>query len=291
MALFWAGLGVGLLLAVALAYAGAMLGAAMFFVSPVRIVQWYSPAMSGVPQKDFEVLTEDGVAIRGWTVEAPGDIIVLFVHGYMMNRCEFAPYAPMLTEHGVSTVYFDTRAHGRSGGRKVGIGFTEQADVRAVIEHLRQHFPGKRFVLVGSSMGSVASIYACQDLPDDVAGLILDAPYSTLTEAVKGWWSFCGYPHLAPLLGPVAPIGARLAGLKLDQVRPIDTVSQLKGLPVLLLTGDRDPIATPERIHEMARRIGPTAQVHVFADCTHGQIRAKYAKEFRFMLQDFIASL
>jgi pimeloyl-ACP methyl ester carboxylesterase len=280
-----------LLFAVALAYVGAIVGAAAFFVSPVRIVQWYSPSMNGIPQEDFEVITQDGVPIRGWTVEGTEHIILVFTHGYMMNRCEFAPYAQMFHELGVGSVYFDTRGHGRSGGKRVGIGFTEQADVTAVLGHLRTRFPAKKFVLVGSSMGSVASIYTALCRPEDVVGLVLDAPYPTLHEAVDGWWSFCGYPHLAPFLAPIAPIGSRMAGIPLRSVRPIDEVGKLQGLSVLLLTGTRDPIAKPERIHEMARRIGPTAKVHVFEDCTHGQIRAKYAHEFRFLLQDFIKSL
>lgn len=136
---------------------------------------------------------------------------------------------------------------------------------------------------------SKASVYAIRWNDEDPKPK--PAPYSTLREAVDGWWSFCGYPQAAPFLAPVAPIGSKLAGLKLDEVRPIDVVAQLQGLPVLLLTGDRDPIATPERIQEMARRIGPTATVHIFPECTHGQIRAKYAAEFRSMLLNFTSSV
>ncbi|MES1147426.1 MAG: alpha/beta fold hydrolase, partial [bacterium] len=185
----------------------------------------------------------------------------------------------------------DTRAHGRSGGELVGIGYSEQKDVRAVLAMLRQRYPDKKFVLVGSSMGSVACLYTARYQPLDVQGMVLDAPYATLADAVKGWWAFCGIRSLALLLGPVAGIGSRMAGINLAEVRPIDLMDNMNGTKILLLTGDRDPIATPINIESMSKKAGKNSSFHVFKECTHGQIRAKYAYEFRDLLDRFLVEL
>lgn len=289
--LFGLGMVAGAGMVVVGSYFAALYLVARFSVKPIRIVQWYSPAMSGLPQEDFEAVTDDGVTIDGWLVPADGPTVLVFVHGYMMNRCEYAPYSVRFHNLGYPCVFFDTRAHGRSGGDKVGIGYSEQRDVAAVLAMVTNRFPGKRVVLVGSSMGSVACLYAAAAHPDLVEGLVLDAPYATLQEAVTGWWSFVGVSVISSLLRPVAPMGALIAGIPLKAVRPIDVAHHVGNRPLLLMTGDRDPIAPPARIREMASLAGPRASAHVFEGCTHGQIRAKYAAQFGEMLEQFLRVL
>ena len=121
----------------------------------------------------------DGTALFGTvcSAEAPVGMAVL-VHGSGVTREEggfFTRLAAGLAASGVTSLRFDLRAHGASGGRESELTIASVTnDVRAAGDHLRAHTgrPGPVHVIAASFSGGAAALHAAHR-PDDVDKLVL----------------------------------------------------------------------------------------------------------------------
>lgn len=261
-----------------------------FSLRPMRLVQWFSPAMVGLPQEDVSFTTSDGIVIRGWYTEAGKGKVVVAVHGYMMNRCEFAPYAQMFFQDGWSTLVFDTRAQGKSGGKRVGLGCDEKLDVEAAVAWVLEREPDARIVLFGSSMGGIASSLAAAERPQDIEALLLDGAYASLNDAIDGWWEFIGWRGLSKLLSPVKYAGMLIVGINPKEVMLQKMLPGFKGKPALLLYGSEDKLIKPESVKELSDGL-PGHEVRVFEGSDHGQARLDHGPDYRAAVLGFLRKL
>ena len=115
---------------------------------------------------------------RAW--EAPvSSATVMLLHGIGEHSGRHARLGAALREAGFSTVAFDLRGHGRSGGRRGHVQrFDDYVDDLAVFCRVvsDQGRPGPRFLLGHSLGGLVAIHYLLRDRPEDVAGVVLASP-------------------------------------------------------------------------------------------------------------------
>lgn len=244
-------------------YGLVLVGASWISVFPPRVPVFFSPGLLRVPQEDVEFHTEDGIRLRGWWLPAAGaKTVAILAHGYLMNRSELSPLAIRLWEKGMNSLVFDLRAHGKSGGRRSGFGVAEAADIEAAIRFVRDRYPEAKVVLIGSSMGAVASALACGRRRESADALILDCAYSRLWVATLGWWRFVGGRFLQVVFAPTLIVGMAFSGCNPFRV---DVARALKGageIPVLLLHGDSDTLAPPsEAVRNQAACQGPTQLV------------------------------
>ncbi len=284
------------------AYLLILLGIAWISLHPYRIPIFLSPGGLGCSQEDVEFTTSDGITLRGWWVDAcktpplqrngtAGEVserselggganaarpqpsaVAIVSHGYMMNRSELSPLAPLLASRGISSLYYDFRAHGRSGGRKSYLGFKERLDIAAAIALARQRHPGCKIVLIGSSMGAAASALAAGEDPS-INGLVLDCSYSRLPSAVLGWWRFLGGKVLATILAPTPILCMPMAGFNPYKVDVAESLTRAGDVPVLFFHGDCDTLALPseaKRNQEACK--GPTKIVWM-KNCGHAEGR------------------
>jgi len=269
------------ILGVAAAYLLLLLLVARLSLRPLRTPLFVSPGFMGVPQEEVAFETEDGVPLRAWWVEGPADgPVALLVHGYLMNRCELTPMAPWLHRLGFSCLLPDLRAHGRSGGRQTGLGWLERRDVRAAVAWIRSRRPGARIVLVGSSMGAVASAFALAEDPDLADCAILDSAYSRLAEAIPGWWEFLAGRWLRVLLAPMLLLAWPMAGFNPFRVDVARALRGFDGRRLLLVHGERDVLAPPSHARRNAAAAEPPAQILWMPECDHSEGRWLHPTRF-----------
>lgn len=268
-------------------YLAILFGVAWVSLHPFRSPVFISPEAMGAVQEEVQFSVE-GLTIRGWWVEAPGsETVAVLSHGYMMNRAELTPLAVELWREGVSCLLIDQRGHGRSSGRKTGLGWRERAEVLAGVHFAQQRCPGAKVLLVGSSMGAAASAFAAAEEPASVDALILDSAYSQLPSAILGWWRFLGGKWLEFLFKPIVLFAAPLAGLNPWKIDVADALQKLD-IPVLILHGNCDALALPaeaERNFEACKN----AQAIVWLDqCGHSEGRWIHANLYSQTVRDFL---
>ena len=212
---------------------------------------------------------------------------LLILHGYGEHSGRYAPFMRHCAHRGFATCAFDFRGHGRSEGRR---GFVNQWDeylsdlaaYRQTPSPAGNEPQGRLFIIAHSQGGLVAAASAIEEGMTGVAGVILANPY--LRSRVPVPWHkrafACVANHVAPAV--LVPSGLKLGWLTSDpdaQQETRDdplafrcatprwfrtvTAAQRRVLaaaarfdyPLLLLLGDRDPIADPVASQQFFSRV------------------------------------
>jgi pimeloyl-ACP methyl ester carboxylesterase len=278
-------------LGIVVLYLAIGIGAALVSRRPFRIPFFVSPGILGFPQESVAIDLDD-MQLRGWWTEHPEtEAVVILLHGYMMNRCEFAPLVPPLFEQGCSVLMMDFRAHGSSGGKECTFGLKETEDVEQMIAWVRKRSPDVPIILYGSSMGGAAAVYAAERSPEAVHGLVLDGAYRNLLEAGRGWWVMVGGRWLELLLRPSVHFGLWMLRVKPSQVSVEEHLTRVQHLPTLLLYGDADPLVPPDSAKAILKAAGEDTQLVWFEGGGHGHGRFREPLRYRQVIVDFVKGL
>lgn len=285
---------IGLVLcSVILLYAVVLTVVSWLSTRPIRIPQFISPGLMGLPQEIVKFQTSDGLTLVGWWVRCVGKPrgIAILSHGYMMNRCELAPLAELFTSRGIHCLMFDFRAHGRSQGKTTGFGTKEHLDLEAAMTlAVKQAGEPLPFILYGSSMGAAASIFAAAKTEHRVEALILDGAYASLDQAVRGWWEFLGGRKLRVLMAPSAHLGRLFVGESAKNVSVVNSSKKLTGTSALLLCGTHDPLVPTADAEAISAALGSNAQIAWFDACNHAEGRFAHPDQYRIAIETFLDS-
>jgi alpha-beta hydrolase superfamily lysophospholipase len=139
----------------------------------------------------FEV---DGESVAGALYEpkhaALGSLV--FVHGFLSQRTEFADLGERLAERGWRCLAIDQRGFGASGGARGRLSAARSiADVKGALAWIAREQPGLPLGLVAHSMGACFALGAMATDPA-VRAAVLGAPMSSVRAEV-GDAEFLGY--------------------------------------------------------------------------------------------------
>jgi len=219
-----------------------------------------------------QVRTADGVVLSVRTDAATGqprDVAVVVAHGFGASKDDPRVYAVgrALREAGFSTVTYDARGHGASGGAST-LGVLERHDVAAAAEVARDMAP--RVVLVGASMGAIAVVgHAARH--DDVAGVVAVAcPAAwTLPRNARG---------VLTAAMTQTRFGRSIARRRMavhvadgvDRGDPPFVLVQSVRAPVAILHGAVDPFIGSDDATRLAAHAGGPARLTFVAGLAHG---------------------
>lgn len=283
---------VGALVGLLVFYILAVAAAAYLSVFPMRTPQFVSPGFLGSPQENVRIEPDKGPVLTGWFVDTgKEEWVAVYGHGYLMNRSEFVPLAHELAQHGVNALLFDFRAHGRSEGRKASMGWFEREDVVNAIAEAKRRKPNAKVLYVGSSMGAVAGLLAGCDDPDLIDAYILDAPYASLKETGKRWFTFLAGPAAQLILAPAVTIGALMAGVMPGKVDMVRRVTCLDRKPMLFLAAENDVLVPIHSARRLASAAGRNTQFVEFPDTNHGEPRLQDPVRYRKAVFEFLQQL
>jgi alpha-beta hydrolase superfamily lysophospholipase len=258
-------------------------------VRPPRTPAICSPGVMGAPQQEVVIRSHDLIELSGWWVAGENpDSVAILCHGFCLSKGELSPVAYLLWEHGMSCLLFDFRAHGKSSGGTCSLGYHEKDDVVSAIEWIRKGNPNARIVLIGSSMGSVASALAWEENPDAVQALVLDSAYANLGKAVNGWWRFLGGGWLSVLLYPAAFLGVLTLKVNPFAVKLPPSLKSLAGKPVLFMHGTDDKVVPAKEAGKNLYALGPGTEAVWFSHSNHSEGRWEQPETYRTALLDFL---
>jgi pimeloyl-ACP methyl ester carboxylesterase len=206
-----------------------------------------TPATLGVPFRDVEFETQDGVRISGWLLPSGEKrTTIIYSHGLFRSRRELLARAVDLWRLGYGALLYDARNHGESGPARVSLGYHERQDAQAAVEFVRREAGAKeRIVLFGISMGAATALLAAAET-EDVAAVISDSSFLSFEDTI-------GHHMRSFLRIPAFPIAneirfwierrADFDGSKLDA---LEAVKKMGGRPALFIAGARDRRMPPE---------------------------------------------
>jgi alpha-beta hydrolase superfamily lysophospholipase len=189
--------------------------------------------------KTIYLTTKDSLKLEAWyiPVDRATGTVILF-HGHGGNKSGVIKEAGSFNKMGYNTLLVDFRAHGNSEGNTCTIGYDETEDVKLAYDHINGKGE-KNIVLWGISMGASTITKAVKDFQLEPKKVILEMPFGTIKDAVKGRLKIMGLPP--------EPIGTLLTfwggtehGFWAFGMKPQEYVTYIK-CPVLLQWGKNDP--------------------------------------------------
>ena len=194
-----------------------------------------------VPSKEIEIKAGEETLV-GTVLEKSGSKKVgICVHGYYGNFRDLNPWAKILFEEGFNVIAPDLRAHGKSSGQYVSMGYFDKDDIVLWINKAIELFGVDcQIVLFGESMGGATVLMASElNLPSNVKCVVADSAYSNAYQAFEYLVEKRGFLP-AFLFLPVANFFSKVfSGCDLKKASPIDSVKKTT-LPILFFHGSND---------------------------------------------------
>lgn len=177
----------------------------------------------------------------------------LHVHGVSGTHMHGVRYFTMAQRLGFQLVVMDLSNHGLSDHNSLGAsyGCREQYDVLAVVDALKEQFPGRRILAHGTSMGSMALLNAMgllmanesESNNKSIYALALENPIPSVKELTLNTPKKPNVPQAFISLG--VWLAAKRARVDFDSCQPIDVAPKV-AVPTYIYNSTNDDILSPE---------------------------------------------
>jgi len=200
-----------------------------------------APSQAGLPYEDIHLKISDGINLHGWYIPVPQPRgTVLFLHGNAGNISHRLDSVRMFHRLGYSTLIFDYRGYGNSGGTPSEQGTYQDAEAAWRYLTEQRHIPSCRIVLYGESLGgAVAAWLAARQKP---AALVIASGFTSV-------------PDLGQHIYPYLPV-RWLARIHYDTRESLRTVAA----PVLIAHSPEDDIIPFEHGRALFAAANPPKQ-------------------------------
>lgn len=200
-----------------------------------------TPALAGLQYEDIHLETSDGINLHGWYIPAAQPRgTVLFLHGNAGNISHRLDSIEMFHRLGYSTLIFDYRGYGNSGGKPTEQGTYRDAEAAWRYLTGQRHIPSCHIVLFGESLGgAVAAWLASRERP---AALVIASGFTSV-------------PDLGQQLYPYLPV-RWLARIRYDTREYLRSVTA----PVLVAHSPEDDIIPYEHGRALFAAANPPKQ-------------------------------
>ena len=223
-------------------------------------------ALAQLGVREVTLTTADGLSLLSWYRPPPeGAPVLVYFHGNGGHLGYRANRMALFVEEGLGVLMLEYRGYGGNPGAPTEAGL--HADATAAFDFLSgQGTPANRLVIYGESLGSAVAVRAAAERK--IAALVLEAPFTTLTDA-----AFYHYPFL--------PVSLLLR----DRFDSLSAIAKVTA-PILILHGERDRVV-PIRFGRALFAAAPEPKEAWFPpDAGHNDLRQLGAFDAMF---DFLA--
>ncbi len=242
------------------------------------------------PDSSFETIyfkTDDSIKLEAWYMKdsaAKGTVILFHGHGGSKSGVLDEAYYFKSLDYNVLMV--DFRAHGGSEGNACTIGYNESADVKAAYEYISAKGE-KNIFLWGTSLGASTIIKAIHDYDIKPKKIILEMPFGSLLEAVKGRVRVMGLSQ-EPISSLLAFWGGVEHGFFAFDYKPCDYAKKIT-CPVLLQWGTQDPRVTKSEIDCIYNNLSmKNKKLMIYKDAGHESLCQNSPEEWEKEIEDFL---
>jgi alpha-beta hydrolase superfamily lysophospholipase len=233
-----------------------------------------TPEELGLSAETILLTSSDGIDLQGWWIpnnDPKGVVVVL--HGMDgLDASSLLPQAIFLQEAGYAVFVQDMRAHGRSGGERIGLAFEEMRDVIPVLDWIKTNpeLSGKPVVLLGLSMGGAVAIRTAAVRPD-VDLVISVSAYASIDRMIDHGMRLMDFPEAGiQLFVPFSKLGMlTLYGVWPANASPEKDISKLDPRPVMIMHGSDDSQISVENAYLLQEAGGENLELLIINGADH----------------------
>ena len=180
---------------------------------------------------------------------------VIAVHGYTDSAYFMVGAAKQFLNYGYNVLMPDLRAHGKSEGKYIGMGWPDRLDLMQWIDYLIATYGNIKIILYGISMGAATVMMTSGErLPSNVRAIIEDCGYTSAWEEFAYELKTLFHMPTFPALYNANVITKIRARYSLKKASAIKQVAKSK-TPTLFIHGDKDkfvPFYMLDKLYEAA---------------------------------------
>lgn len=243
-----------------------------------------------MPCEEIWITSRDGLKLFGRYYHMRDDACLhIQFHGYRGSGVrDLSAIHHVTQELGYNTLVVDQRAHGFSQGNTMTFGIKERWDCLSWAEYASERFGSKTPIfLSGVSMGAASVLMASElDLPENVAGIIGDCPYSNPVAVIR---KVCRDVHIPGFIAIPLGIAAALVWGRfwLPGASAEKAVNSTK-VPVLLIHGTEDNYIPPEMSRKIQASCHSKCYLELFPGATHAGSCLTDTTRYKKVIEAFI---
>ena len=199
-------------------------------------------------------------------------------------------YADVYAKNGYNILTLDTRAHGLSDGKYLTAGVKEHEDLLLWIEHIKNQYAIKEFVLHGICIGAATAVYAaCATKDPAIKGIVSDGLFVSYYEIFKN--------HIIERKKPVLYFvylvflyTYLLDGANMLKKTPYKHMQDID-IPILFLWSQKDIYCTPDKsllLYDACQ--SPKKDMQFFPEGKHSYVRYCNTAEYDARIDQFLKS-
>lgn len=142
-----------------------------------------------LPEPQQATIRGEGVDLAAWYFDNPrgAGCAVVMLHGFGGSRAEVLAPSPIFWRRGCDLLLYDARGHGESDRDLLSFGVHERKDLLRTVEWLaaKADLSRAKIGLIGWSYGAATAIQAASEAGGDVAFVIADSSYSSMSDIAR----------------------------------------------------------------------------------------------------------
>lgn len=241
--------------------------------------------------EEVEIISKDGLKLKGYEIRINKEKQnwVIVVHGYLSCGCEMVKYAKKFIEYSYNVLIVDLRAHGKSEGEYIGMGWLEHFDLELWIHKILEENKQARILLYGISMGAATvTMTTGENLPENVKLAIADCGYSSVWEEFKVHLKKILHLPAFPVLYVASMLSKVYAGYSFKQASSIKQVKK-SVTPTLFIHGTKDKFVPFEMLDVIYDSASCKKQKLEIEGAAHAESESIDTETYWKTIQEFIS--
>lgn len=229
--------------------------------------------------REVSIQSHDGLRLGGhaFLQDVPTNRWVIACHGYQSGEGETLLIGRHFYEQGFNVLTISMRAHGKSEGDYIGMGYLDKDDLVSWTNALVEKYPESEIVYHGTSMGGATVLMASGlDLPHQVKAIVSDCAFTGI------WDVFASELKLRFNLPPFSILymaqimGIIKAGYNIKDGNVLEFVRK-STLPILFIHTRDDDFVPVSMMHDLYEaKVHGDKEIYLLEDGAHAE--AKYAE-------------
>lgn len=215
-------------------------------------------------------------------------IWVIAVHGYTDSASFMVDSAKRFLSYGYNVLMPDLRAHGKSEGKYIGMGWLDRLDLIAWIDYLIATYGNIKIILYGISMGAATVMMASgENLPSNVRMVIEDCGYTSVWDEFAHELKYLFHMPTFPTLYNANFITKIRAGYSFKKASAIKQIKKSK-LPILFIHGDKDNFVPFYMLDKLYNAANEKKERLVIKDAGHAEAQWINPEQYWHTVRKFI---
>ncbi|MEO1133377.1 MAG: alpha/beta fold hydrolase [Cyanobacteria bacterium J06639_1] len=252
-----------------------------------------TPGDRGLAYSTHRIEINDSAWLEMWQMpswQEPKRGIALLFHGNLGTKSgQLIGPGESFAALGYEPWLIDFQGSGGSSGTSITIGMREARDVVTAFEYAREQYPDAPIVLYGVSMGSAAVLRAISKYDIDPNAIVLELPFTTLVDAVKGRLNHHNIPA-SPIAEMVVFWGGLQHGFNGFGHNPKRFAKDVN-CPALVIHGEQDKWMTVAEIERIFQNLPESSTLVTSPEAGHHQLIGVDRPLWEVSLANFLNTL